>query len=114
MQKVALINITSGIKQGCTGSTTLFKLITYEIIKELEKYGECLKIEGTSINSLFFADDSLTMAETKENATKKLKILKRVSESFGLKINKEKSKILVFNSKEDIKEIEGIRVASSL
>ena len=84
------INITSGIKQGCTGSTTLFKLITYEIIKELEKYGECLKIEGTSINLLFFADDSLTMAETKENATKNLKILKRVSESFGLKINKEK------------------------
>ena len=28
------VNITSGIKQGCTGSTTLFKLITYEIIKE--------------------------------------------------------------------------------
>ena len=27
------IDITSGIKQGCTGSTTLFKLITYEIIK---------------------------------------------------------------------------------
>ena len=114
MQKVALINITSGIKQGCTGSTTLFKLITYEIIKELEKYGECLKIEGTSINSLFFADDSLTMAETKENATKNLKILKRVSESFGLKINKEKSKILVFNSKEDIKEIEGIQVVDKI
>ena len=108
------INITSGIKQGCTGSTTLFKLITYEIIKELEKYGECLKIEGTSINSLFFADDSLTMAETKENATKNLKILKRVSESFGLKINKEKSKILVFNSKEDIKEIEGIQVVEKI
>ena len=34
------INITSGIKQGCTGSTTLFKLITYEIIKEMEKHGE--------------------------------------------------------------------------
>ena len=111
---MALINITSGIKQGCTGSTTLFKLITYEIIKELEKYGECLKIEGTSINSLFFADDSLTMAETKENATKNLKILKRVSESFGLKINKEKSKILVFNSKEDIKEIEGIQVVDKI
>ena len=54
------------------------------------------------------------MAETKENATKNLKILKRVSESFGLKINKEKSKILVFNSKEDIKEIEGIQVVEKI
>ena len=54
------------------------------------------------------------MAETKENAIKNLKILKRVSESFGLKINKEKSKILVFNSKEDIKEIEGIQVVDKI
>ena len=108
------INITSGIKQGCTGSTTLFKLITYEIIKEMEKHGECLEIDGTTLNSLFFADDSLTMADTKENAEKNLKILKRVSESFGLKINKEKSKILVYNSKEEIKEIEGIQVTDKI
>ena len=108
------INITSGIKQGCTGSTTLFKLITYEIIKEMEKHGECLEIDGTTLNSLFFADDSLTMADTKENAEKNLKILKRVSESFGLKINKEKSKILVYNSKEDIEEIEGIQVTDKI
>ena len=108
------ISITSGIKQGCTGSTTLFKLITYEIINEMEKHGECLKIDGINLNSLFFADDSLTMAETKENATKNLKILKRVSESFGLKINKEKSKVLVYNSKEDIKEIEGIQVTEKI
>ena len=54
------------------------------------------------------------MAETKENAKKNLEILKRVSESFGLKINKEKSKILVYNSKEDIKEIEGIEVVDKI
>ena len=108
------INITSGIKQGCTGSTTLFKLITYEIIKELEKNGECLEIDGTLLNSLFFADDSLTMADTKENATKNLKILTRVSEGFGFKINKDKSKILVYNSNEEIKEIEGIQVTEKI
>ena len=33
------IDITSGIKQGCTLSSTLFKLITYRIIKELEEKG---------------------------------------------------------------------------
>ena len=53
------MNITSGIKQGCTGSTTLFKLITYEIIKELEKNGERLEMDANLPNSLFFADDSL-------------------------------------------------------
>ena len=37
-----------------------------------------------------------------------------MSESFGLKINKEKSKILVYNSKEDIEEIEGIQVTDKI
>lgn len=34
------MNITSGMKQGCTGSTSLFKLITYEIITEPEEKGK--------------------------------------------------------------------------
>ena len=92
----------------------LSKLITYEIIKELERKGEYLEINRNLPNSLFFADDSLTMADTKEKASKNLQILARVSESFGLKINKEKSKILVFNSNEDFKEINGIQVAEKI
>ena len=39
------IKIGSGIKQGCTASTAFFKLITYEIIKELEEKGETFTIE---------------------------------------------------------------------
>ena len=108
------IDITSGIRQGCTGSTTLFKLITYEIIKELEKNGKGIEIEGTLLHSLFFADDSLTLADTSENARKNLKILTTISESYGLKINKEKSNILVYNSNENIKEIEGIKVTEKI
>ena len=90
------------------------KLITYEIIKELERNGEALEIENTKINSLFFADDSLTMADTIEKARKNLKILTDISESYGLKINKEKSKILLFNCEENIKEIEGIQVTDKI
>ena len=108
------IEISSGIRQGCTGSTTLFKLITYEIIKELEKNGEGLEMEDTQINSLFFADDSLTMADSIEKARKNLKILTEISESYGLKINKEKSNILLYNSTENIKEIEGIQVTDKI
>ena len=108
------IKITSGIKQGCTGSTALFKLITYEIIKEIERHGEGIEIDNNILHSLFFADDSLTLANTKENAMKNLKILTKISESFGLRINKEKSNILVYNSNENIKEIEGIQVTEKI
>ena len=31
------IEVTSGIRQGCTVSTVLFKLITYKIIEEIKK-----------------------------------------------------------------------------
>ena len=37
------IKIGSFIKQGCTASTVFFKLITYEIMKELEEKGETLR-----------------------------------------------------------------------
>ena len=66
------------------------------------------------MHSLFFADDSLTLVDTEENARKNIKILTKISESFGLKINKEKSNILVYNSKENIKEIEGIQVTEQI
>ena len=31
------IKINTGIKQGCTASTVLFKIITFEIMKDLEE-----------------------------------------------------------------------------
>lgn len=33
-------NITRGIRQGCTGSITLFKVITFQIIEEIHKKNE--------------------------------------------------------------------------
>ena len=54
------------------------------------------------------------MADTVEKAKRNIKILSKISESFGLKINKDKSRILIFNSKEDIREIEGIAVTEKI
>ena len=33
------MNVSSGIRQGCTASTTLFKLLTYKIIERLKDVG---------------------------------------------------------------------------
>ena len=49
------IEINSGIKQGCTASTAFFKMVTYEIIKKMEREGDMLEIDENNINSLFFA-----------------------------------------------------------
>ena len=93
------IKIGSGIKQGCTASTEFFKLVTYEIIKELEEKGEKFTIGDICINSIFFADDSIALAKTINATRKNLKIIKEVSKKFGLIVNEEKSKILIFKKK---------------
>ena len=52
-EKKETIKIGSEIKQEYTASTAFFKLIIYEIIKELEEKGETFTIEDININSIF-------------------------------------------------------------
>ena len=128
------LEITSGIKQGCPLSTTLFKIITYIILTELEEKGKGLVLDDLLLLALFFADDSLLLADSVENARHNLKILINASEKFGLKVNEAKCKILIFDGKsektgkkrkrkedeeeeeekEEEKEIEGIKIVKSL
>ena len=108
------IEISGGIRQGCTVSATLFKLVTYEIMNRLEKEGAQYNVDNININSIFYADDSILVANSIENAARNLKILIEVSASFGLHINKEKSNIMIYNCKENIEEIDGIKVVKKI
>merc|ERR1711874_811854 len=82
----------SGIKQGCTASTVFFKLITYEIMKELEREGEKFSIDEINMNSIFFVNDSITIANTIEATRKNLEVIKNISKKYGLIVNENKSK----------------------
>ena len=65
------INITSGIRQGCIGSSSLFLLVTYLII---EKMYTCLSGINTNICkmvALFFADDGMILMQTLQEAKRK-------------------------------------------
>ena len=104
------IEINVGIKQGCTASTTFFKLITYVIMKSIEENGNEYEVEGMKIGSLFFADDSLGIAKNEKDARENLKIIIETSRKFGLEVNKEKSNILIYNKEEEITRIEEIEV----
>lgn len=108
------VQITSGIKQGCTGSTTLFKIITYIIIEEMEKYGRGYHDLELSIIALFFADDGLILANSLNDAIRNLRFITHCAARFGLLINKEKSNFLVMNEKNKPLEIEGIKVKNKI
>ena len=104
------INVTSGIRQGCTGSTVFFKLITYLISKEIQDTKAGFKNEKFYMPILFFADDGLVLANSEKEIIMLLQTLTRASRACGLEVNKEKSSMLIFNRKDHPQEIEGITV----
>ena len=115
--KTEKITISNGIRQGCTASSVLFKIITYIIMSKLEREGRPYYIENLNINQSFFADDSIFAAESIKDAEKNLEIIIDISRKFGLNINKDKSNILIYRNSEmrkEIKEIAGIKVTNTI
>ena len=108
------IEVTSGIKQGCTGSTSYFKIVTYHIMKSVCATEKGFRNDHVYIPLLFFADDGLLISQSLKDTKVMLKTLTDSSESFGLNINKEKSAIIIYNSKDQPDEIDGIPVVNSM
>ena len=92
------MEIGNGIRQGCTASALLFKLVTFMIIGELEKEVG-YKFRDFKINCLFFADDGLLIEQTEERMRSTLEKLIDISSMYGLEINKSKSNIIIYNRK---------------
>ena len=57
-----------------------------------------IKIAGTNINNLRYADDTTLMAETKEELKRILMKVKEESEKAGLKLSIQKTKIMAYSS----------------
>ena len=85
------MKVSSGIRQGCTASTTLFKLVTYKIIEMLEKEGKGFVDEALKISALFFADEGLVLTKSVKEAEELIKLLIEIGDISGLQINKDKS-----------------------
>ena len=54
-----------------------------------------IKIAGRNVNNLRYADDATLMAESEEELKSLLMRVKEESEKFGLKLNIQKTKIMV-------------------
>ena len=62
---------------------------------ELEEAQAGIKIARRNINNLRYADDTTLMAESKEELKSLLMTVKEESEKVGLKLNIQKTKIMV-------------------
>ena len=89
--------IGKGIHQGCIPSPCLFNLYAEYIMRNagLEEAQAGIKIAGRNINNLRYADDTTLMAEREEELKRLLIKVKEESEKVGLKLNIQKTKIMV-------------------
>ena len=88
--------IGKGVRQGCILSPCLFNLYAEYIIRNagLDEAYTGIKIAGRNINNLRYADDTTLMAESEEELKSLLKV-KEESEKVGLKLNIQKTKIML-------------------
>ena len=88
--------IRKGVRQGCILSPCLFNLYAEYIVRNagLEEAQAGIKIAGRNINHFRYADDTTLMAEIEELKSLLMKV-KEESENVALKLNIQKTKIMV-------------------
>ena len=88
--------IGKGIHQGCIMSPCLFNFYAEYIMRNagLEEAQAEIKIAGRNINHLRYADATTLMAESEEELKSLLRKVKEESETVGLKLNIQKTKIM--------------------
>ena len=88
--------IRKGVRQGCILSPCLFNLYAEYIMRNagLDEAQAGIKIAGRNINNLRYTDDTTLMAESEEELKRLLRV-KEESEKVGLKLNIQKTKIMV-------------------
>ena len=89
--------IGKGVRQGCLLSACLLNFYAEYIMRNagLEEAQAGIKIGGRNINKLRYANDTTLMAESEEELKSLLMQVKEESEKVGLKLNIQKTKIMV-------------------
>ena len=89
--------IRKEVRRDCVLSPCLFNLYAEYKMRNavLEEAQAGIKIAGRNINHLRYADDTTLMAESEEGLRSLLMKVKEESEKVGLKLNIQKTKIMV-------------------
>ena len=89
--------IGKGVCQGCIVPPCLFNLYVEYLMRNagLDAAQAGIKIAGKNINNLRYVDDTTLMAESEEELKSLLMKVKEVSQKVGLKLNIQKTKIMV-------------------
>lgn len=90
--------IRKGVRQGCVLSPLLYNVYSEVVMRSvLESWDGGVKIGGKRFSNLRFADDTLLIAGSPEELQEILHRLQGVSLEYGLKININKTKIMIID-----------------
>ena len=93
------VRCTSGVKQGNVCSPILFSLFINELILQVinkGRHGVCFMVEAFELFILLLADDVILMSVTFVGLQAHLNSLQLSASEFELKVNMNKSNIIVF------------------
>ncbi|GFO26403.1 retrovirus-related pol polyprotein from type-1 retrotransposable element r2 [Plakobranchus ocellatus] len=93
-------DIKRGVRQDCVLSPDLFSLYSEIIMRNLENHPG-IKVGGQNINNLRYADDTVLIAENKEDLQKLLNIVEEESRKKGLELNSKKTEVMVISRKQE-------------
>ena len=99
------IEVTCGIRQGCSISTLLFKMVTFCIIEELWKK-EKYSVREYKGNSLWLADNATLIANSKKRVKEIIQALIIIGGKYGLNLNKPKTKIIQIKGKKKLSKFD--------
>ena len=92
-----MFNLSLGVRQGCILSPLLFNIFLCDLAKTLSDLNTNLKLNDTCINSIFWADDLVMLADSEEKLKEMLKILEDYCRTNELTLNTKKTKCMTFN-----------------
>lgn len=88
-----LFEVTQGVRQGCLLSPTLFNMYLADLVDWLP----CgVLVAGVRVKVLLYADDIVLLAESPEDLQTMIDSLYDYSVTWGLQVNLEKSKVMIF------------------
>ncbi|GFO07610.1 endonuclease-reverse transcriptase [Plakobranchus ocellatus] len=91
-------DIKRGLRQGCVLFPDLFFFYSEIIMRNLENHPG-IKVGGQNINNLRYADDTVLIAENKEDLQKLLNIVQEESRKKGSELNSKKTEVMVISRK---------------
>ncbi|GFO06013.1 endonuclease-reverse transcriptase [Plakobranchus ocellatus] len=93
-------DIKRGVRQGCVLSPDLFSLYSDIIMRNLGNHPG-IKVGGQNKNNLRYADDTVLLAENKEDLQKLLNIVEEENRKKGLELNSKKTEVMVISRKQE-------------